>query len=90
MHAALRRLFLSFPPLHALSGDKGVPGSALLAVMDGSSVFHSGHGDWLLLINPLNDFKGKLHSPQKVQPCPLLLLLKLKQNHSALFVTSDL
>lgn len=35
MHAPLRRLFLSFPPLHALSADKGVPGSALLAVMDG-------------------------------------------------------
>lgn len=64
MHAPLQRLFLSLPPLHALSGDKGVPGSALLAVMDGSSVFHSGHGDWLLLINPLNDFKGKLISPQ--------------------------
>lgn len=29
-----------------------------------SSVFHSGHGDWLLLINPLNDFKGKLICPQ--------------------------
>lgn len=35
MHAPLWRLFLSFPPLNALSGDRGVPGSALLAVMDG-------------------------------------------------------
>lgn len=33
--APLWRLFLSFPPLDALSGDRGVPGSALLAVMDG-------------------------------------------------------
>lgn len=56
----LWRSLLSSPPLHASRGDggvPGVPGSALLGRDGWSSAFGA---DWLLLIKPLNDFKGKL------------------------------
>lgn len=53
-----------FSPSQCIIRWQGRPGLCAPRRDGWSSVFHSGHGDWLLLINPLNDFKGKLICPQ--------------------------